>query len=218
MWAGHLAAFAHEHCAVAMDLPAHGRSSRLDAPATIGEAVGAVLALLDAVPSPPLVLVGHGYGGHVALATALARPARVRGVVTIGTAARGCFPEEHVAKLRQVVQGRLGQQFDTPYFGAKPDMDAMRLFWTELTRSDPKVRLADIEAYAASDLSGALGSLDRPVLALRGEQDRICPQAAAEQLVSALPRARLEVIPEAGHVAHLERAAEVQRATLAWLA
>lgn len=218
MWAAHLAAFGRDHCAVAMDLPAHGRSSGLDAPNSVAAAVDAVLALLDGLQAPPLVLVGHGYGGHVALALALRRPERVRGVVTIGAAARGAFPEEHVAKLRQVVKGRLGQQFDTPYFGPKPEMEAMRTFWTELTKSDPKVRLADIEAYLASDLGSALGGLGVPVLALHGEHDRICPRAAAEQLASAVPGAKLEVIAEAGHVVHLERAAEIQRAIEAWIA
>lgn len=218
MWAVHLAAFGREHCAVAMDLPAHGRSTGLDAPATVDAAVAAVLALLDALRAPPLVLVGHGYGGHVALATALRRPERVRGVVTIGSAARGTFPEEHAEKLRQVVKGRLGQQFDTPYFGPQPELDALRNFWTELTKSDPKVRLTDIEAYAASDLGPVLGGLGVPLLVLHGEHDRICPRTAAEELASAPPKARLEVIAGAGHVAHLERAAEVLRAIEVWLA
>ena len=209
MWAAHLAAFGREHCAVAMDLPAHGRSTGLDAPATVGAAVAAVLALLDGLRAPPLVLVGHGSGGRVALATALRRPERVRAVVTIGSAARGTFPAEHAEKLRQVVKGRLGQQFDTPFFGPKPEMDAMRGFWTELTKSDPKVRLTDIEAYAAWDLGPALGGLEVPVLALH---------TAAERLASAPPKARLEVIAGAGHVAHLERTAEVQRAIEDWLA
>jgi 3-oxoadipate enol-lactonase len=171
-----------------------------------------VLAFLDGLSAPPVVLVGHAYGGHVALATALARSAAVTAVVAIGTAACCEFPEDHVAKLRQVVKGRLGQQFDTPYFGAKPDMSAMRTYWGELAKTDPKVRLGDIEAYRASDLSGALGALGVPVLVLHGAEDRICPPSAGERLAGAIPGARFEVIAGCGHVAHIEQPATVNRA------
>jgi pyruvate dehydrogenase E2 component (dihydrolipoamide acetyltransferase) len=92
MWAQQLAHFGGEHSPVAIDLPAHGRSSRLDPPADVRAAVDAVLAFLDGVAAPPAVLVGHGYGGHVAACTAVARPVSVRGVVAIGAAVRGSSP------------------------------------------------------------------------------------------------------------------------------
>ena len=212
MWSHQLAHFGGAHSPVAMDLPAHGRSSCLDPPADVAAAVEAVLAFLDGIAAPPAVLVGHGYGGHVALASALARPAAVRAVVAIGAAACCEFPEEHLAKLRLVVKGRLGQQFDTPYFGAKPDMAAMRTFWGELAKTDPKVRLGDLEAYRASDLSGALGGLGVPVLVLHGAEDRICPPSAGERLAGGIPGARFETIAESGHVPHIEQPAAVNRA------
>ena len=211
MWAQQLAHFGGEHSPVAMDLPAHGRSSRLDAPADVRAAVDAVLAFLDGVAAPPAVLVGHGYGGHVALATAVARPASVRGVVAIGAAVRGEFPEDQLVKLRQVVKGRLGQQFDTPYFCAKPEMNAMRTFWGELTKTDPKVRLGDIDAYGASDLSESLDRLRVPVLVLHGAEDRICAPSAGERLAGAIRGARFEAIPESGHVPHIEKPDAVNR-------
>src|SRR5262245_5203016 len=211
MWARQLAHFGGEHSPVAMDLPAHGRSSRLDPPADVGAAVDAVLAFLDGVSAPPAVLVGHGYGGHVALATAVARPAAVGAVVAIGAAARGEFPEDHLVKLRQVVKGRLGQQFDTPYFCSKPDVNAMRTFWGELAKTDPKVRLGDIDAYRASDLTGSLDRLRVPVLVLHGTEDRICPPSAGEHLARAIPGARFEVIAECGHVPHIENPEAVNR-------
>src|SRR5690606_29002298 len=131
LWSRQLAHFGAAHSPVALDLPAHGRSSGLDGPQSVDEAAEHVRTLLAGLSAPPAVLIGHGFGGHVALAVAIAEPGRVRGVVTIGTAARAAIPDDAIAKLRDVVRGRLGQQFDTPYFGDAPDMAVMREWWSE---------------------------------------------------------------------------------------
>ncbi|MEW6267921.1 MAG: alpha/beta hydrolase [Thermodesulfobacteriota bacterium] len=209
LWSRQLAYFAAAHSPVALDLPAHGRSSGLDGPASVEAAAEHVGGFLAGISAPPAVLVGHGFGGHVALAVAAAQPARVRGVVTIGTAARPTIPNDAVDKLRQVVQGRLGQQFDTPYFGNAPDMAVMRELWGEMVKTDPKVRLSDMLAYRASRVAERLGGVARPVLVLVGEADKLCARAGAEELAKALSDARFAAIPDAGHVAHLEKADEV---------
>lgn len=212
MWGAQLAHFGRDHSPVAIDLPAHGRSTRLDAPATVAEAVDVLVSVLVGLRAPPAVLVGHGYGGHVALAAAVAEPGRVRAVVTIGTSPVGRFPEDHRTKLELVVKGRLGQQFDTPYFGASPDMNAMRTYFMELAKTDPKVRLDDIAAYAGSDLGGSLERLSVPVLVVHGSDDRMCPCATADELARAIPGARSATIAGAGHVAHIEKPDDVNRA------
>lgn len=209
LWSRQLAHFAAAHSALALDLPAHGRSSGLDGPGSVDAAANRVCAFLEGIGAPPAVLVGHGFGGHVALAVAASRPLCVRAVVTIGTGARPTIPDDAVAKLRQVVQGRIGQQFDTPYFGSAPDMAVMRELWGEMVKTDPRVRLSDVLAYRASTVVERLGSVAQPVLVLVGEADKLCARAAAEELAGALPNARLVAVPDAGHVAHLEKAAEV---------
>lgn len=211
LWSRQLAHFAAAHSPVALDLPGHGRSTGLDGPHSIDEAAEVVAAFLEGIGAPAAVLVGHGYGGHVALAAAAARPERVRGVVTLGTAARASIPDEATEKLRAVVQGRIGQQFDTPYFGSAPDMAIAREFWGEMVKTDPKVRLTDMLAYRASTVATRLARVAQPVLVLVGEADRLCPRAAAEELATGLPNARFASIPDAGHVAHLEKPDEVHR-------
>ncbi|MBY0275638.1 alpha/beta fold hydrolase [Candidatus Binatia bacterium] len=212
LWSRQLAHFAAAHSALALDLPAHGRSSGLDGPPSIAVAAQVVADFLGGVDAPPAVLVGHGFGGHVALEVARSRPEGVRAVVTLGTAARAAIPDDAIDKLRQVVRGRLGQQFDTPYFGASPDMGLMREWWGELVKTDPKVRLSDLLAYRGSPLAEHLGRITRPVLVLVGEADRLCARAGAEELAGALRDARLESIADAGHALHLEKAAEVNAA------
>jgi pimeloyl-ACP methyl ester carboxylesterase len=212
LWARQLAHFAAEHSPVAVDLPAHGRSSGLDGPASAEDAAALLGRFLEALGAPPAVVVGHGLGGQVALLLALREPARVRAVVTIGTAAKADPHQQTTEKIRLVVKGRLGQQFDTPFFGPSPEMNAMREFWSEMVKTDPKVRLSDLVASSCCDLRGRLADIGRPTLVIQGEADQLCPRAAAEELAKAIPGARLCVVPGAGHVAHLEKPAEVNQA------
>jgi 3-oxoadipate enol-lactonase len=50
-----------------------------------------------------------------------------------------------------------------------------------------------------------LSSIDIPVLVLHGEDDQIVPLQEAREMSSAIPGARLEVIPSAGHLLNLEQ-------------
>jgi lipase len=70
---------------VAPDLLGHGRSS-WDAPWTIEANVVALGALLDAEGGAPVVVVGHSFGGAVALNLAAARPDLVSGLVLLDPA------------------------------------------------------------------------------------------------------------------------------------
>ena len=110
-----------------------------------------------------------------------------------------------VEKLRLVVAGRLGQQFDTPYFGSTPDFAVMREFWTEMAKTDPRSRLTDLLAYEQSDLAGSVGKLRTPALVLHGSADQICSAAQADALASSIPGAVLERIEGAGNIVHLEQ-------------
>src|SRR5262245_1890861 len=74
------------------DYRGHGESSGRFEDGTIGAWIGDALAVLDQVTDGPQILVGSSMGGWIALACALARPARVGGV--IGIAAAPDFTEE----------------------------------------------------------------------------------------------------------------------------
>ena len=69
---------------------------------------------------------------------------------------------------------------------------------------------------AVEDLAPALRRLEIPALVVAGEDD--APSvAAAHALAAALPRARLVVVPGAGHVVNLERPEAFNAALLGFL-
>jgi lipase len=74
-----------EFAIVAPDLIGHGRSSWA-APWSIDANVGALAGLLDADADGPVVVVGHSFGGAVALSLAAARPDLVAALVLLDPA------------------------------------------------------------------------------------------------------------------------------------
>lgn len=209
LWSRQIRHFGAAHSPIAVDLPGHGRSGGLDGPASVDEAASILADVLAQLGAPPTVVVGHGLGGKVAVALALDHAPRVKAVVTIGTTCAPPEKSEEIDLMRDVVRGRRPQAFDTPLFAAKPDGAVMREVWGEIVKTDPRVRLQDLEANEGCDLRARVGSVSVPLLALHGQDDGYCARSCGEELAAAIPGARFELVADAGHVAHVEQPARV---------
>ena len=69
----------------ALDLPCHGRSSG-PAPHNVPEAAASIVALVQAMQLPRVILMGHSWGSLIALAAAAQLGERISHLVLIGTA------------------------------------------------------------------------------------------------------------------------------------
>ena len=83
---------AHGLGCLRFDYSGHGASGGAFTDGTIGRWTNDALALIDRVTAGPLLLVGSSMGGWIALLVALARPARIAGL--IGIAAAPDFTED----------------------------------------------------------------------------------------------------------------------------
>ena len=232
--AGRLPAQLH---AVAPDRPGYG-SSQLPAGGFAANA-RAVLDDLDSRGITRAVLVGHSYGGGVALSAASLAPGRVEAVVLLASVGPGCvtgwdtlLAAPGAGQLAALVAWRL-----TPWIararlagiarrrGRPLDADEHvnwqvwghsghghhPLWRTFLT--EQRALLRELDA-----LEHAIGSVRAPVLVLADPRDTIVPFETARRLVRALPDARLQLVEGAGH--HLPRRAPeaVADAIVAFLA
>ena len=71
---------------------------------------------------------------------------------------------------------------------------------------------------ARADSRPTLAEVRVPTLVLVGAEDVLTPPAESEAMAAAIPGARLEVVPRAGHLANLERPDAVNAALAAFLA
>lgn len=135
-------------CLLAPDLRGRGGSAKLPGPYGIGTHVSDLLALLDHVGAPTVVLGGHSMGAYVAARLAAEHPDRLSSLVLVDGGLPIPVPEDRdPAELLTETLGpaakRLGQVF--------PNRDAYLAMW----REHPAFAGAwnsDIEAYVSYDL------------------------------------------------------------------
>src|SRR6185437_15511916 len=110
------------------DLIGHGRSSWV-APWSIDANVGALAGLLDAEADGPVVVVGHSFGGAVALNLAAARPDLVSALVLLDPA---------VGLDGRWMREIADEMFGSPDYADREEAEAEKLngSWGEVDREE----------------------------------------------------------------------------------
>jgi pimeloyl-ACP methyl ester carboxylesterase len=162
-----------------------------------------------AEPAEPVVVVGHSFGGRVAVALAGARPELVRGLVL--TAAPLC--RRPGAAGRPPAAFRLVRALHR--MGMVPES---RLERARQRYGSPDYRAAEgvmrqvLVGLLHEDYEPALRSLRCPVELVWGDDDTEVPLAVAEAIEALVPGARLTVCPGAGHLTPLTAPAQLRAA------
>jgi len=208
-------------CALAFDLPGHGRSGGLDALPSIEAMSACARGVAGWCGAGRPVLVGHGMGALVALDWARRAPAGVGAVVLCGTAAALGVREEAIAYMKEVTQGRAARPFDPKRLAPGGSPELMRRAWMESFQTDPRATLVDLEATRAfaqafassgsATSAGAggpstAGAASIPVLVAAGESEPEADRDAARALAARLG-GRFATIPKAAHWLPLEQPA-----------
>jgi pimeloyl-ACP methyl ester carboxylesterase len=193
-----------------------------------------VLAGLPFDSEPGFHLVGHSYGGAVALQLALQHPRRVLSMTLYEPVAFGLLPalgpaEPEWLEIRDVA-GALAAALDrADDFGAARGFCAYwhgRDVWPELDVAQ-QLRLADLmptvrrhfdALFAAQWSDSLLGLPHMPVQLVCGTATRASARRVAESLAARLPRATLRWLDGAGHMAPITEAARVNALFLESLA
>lgn len=185
----------------------HGLSTAPEGTCTIDDLAADVVKVLDATSTERAVLVGHGLGGLVALAAALAAPGRVAGLALVSAFAeldeRATTAWRHVVRAGEVnkLQG-LARSVYGPTSDRQVDGDGIGL--TEIARA--------LHVFGTHPLTPRLGEVRCPTVVIAGAADAT-GSAAARTIAAAIPGARLELLPQQGDAPHVT-AAEVVAAAI----
>lgn len=206
---------------IAIDLPGHGASDAPDDPARyrMPRIVEDLDLLLDQLEVGSTAWLGYSMGGRVALHFAVARPARVTALILEGASPGIPGAAERALRVRE--DEALASSIERDGVGAFVDRwEALPLFASQahlpapLRQAQRRQRLAASITGLANSLRGMgqgvepplhdrLGAISAPTLLLAGALDTKFERLARE-MAATMPHARVEVIPDAGHAAHLE--------------
>ncbi|MEN4011745.1 MAG: alpha/beta fold hydrolase [Chloroflexota bacterium] len=196
-----------DHTVYAIDLPGHGRST---APAcqSVAAYAEALLEFLAALGRFQAVFVGHSLGAAVALHLALEYPQHVSGLGLFAAAAWFDVPPILVEYLSSTATAPLGIRLIAERLqSSTPDaaLAARSLHALKAVRSS--VLYGDWLACARFDIREQAARVQCPAYLACGAQDRLTPPAQSRFLAACLPLARLDVLPDAGHLLTLEQPA-----------
>ncbi len=221
------------HRTIALDRPGFGYSDGGYHPAD--RQLLAIDQLLDHLKIDKAVLVGHSYGGALALGYTALFPERVRGLVLVSAAAGGARSDTFGRAQARLVQGLswpVVQPLAHVTFSQAMRTASAKMGAAEAFDPDPvqpayeqqllqrSMRQEDLDALAGERLAsnGVIADVDRelptistPTIVIHGEDDRLIAAEHGRRTAAELPNARHVPVP-GGHMVPLVHPDVVARA------
>jgi len=185
---------------ITLDFPGFGKSGFPPEAWGTREYAGMVCQLLDQLATGPCVVVGHSFGGRVAIRLAHEWPERVRGLVLIASAGlKREIPFRRKLRITTIrglarlseslLPGPSGPKVKHWLYGRIASRDYLQA--GELRPIFVKV--------VNEDLGPLLPAIQKPALLIWGEHDQQTPPWMGRRMQALLPDARLVLLPGFDH-------------------
>jgi pimeloyl-ACP methyl ester carboxylesterase len=209
---------APDYRVVAPDIPGFGYSDNTD-PYTIEHLIEWLADLIENLGLPRAHILGHSFGGVLAMGQALAYPELTDRLVLVAPAVlvAGQYPtwlKKMGKNLRLMEAGvvmsrvMLERQIRVPFF----DADTMDETVWERRRTDyslSRASAAAMNAVAFYDVRPHLTEIKQPTVIIWGEDDPVVPHDHAEKIDQHIPNSKIYKVATCGHIPMLERELEV---------
>lgn len=178
-------------------------------------------------------VLGHSFGGNVALEYALRYPDRVSHLVLLDAGGDSWWPQEHAPdvlagrgfspeKVELVRRWFAGRVSPSSYFptlmrlgGAYNPHTSLRAAVRDMiaerrSRLGPRAHIFGFSRLLPGwTVMDRLGRIAAPTLVVGGRDDFVYPPESQAQLAAGIPDARLRIVERAGHNPHSDRPEEV---------
>ena len=216
MWIDQLEGLGHLRRCVAMDLRGWGRSTPVTGSTyTMDDHAHDVAAVISALGEEAADIVALSMGGYIALALWELHPDVVRSLTLVDTRSLADSEEgkanRHKAADAVVANGRTGLAEGLVGALLAPGADL-----TARARLRSMAESASYEAIVAAlrgmadrpDRTSLLDTITAPTLVVTGEEDALTPPEEGHEMATHIAGAEFKVVPGAGHLTPIERAAE----------
>jgi pimeloyl-ACP methyl ester carboxylesterase len=182
-------------------------------------------AILDAAPAR-FALAGLSMGGYIALEIVRQAAGRVAKLALLDTGSRDDPPDAQEKRRTNIALAEGGRfseiveaQFPLYVHPERANDSALKAIYLAMCHD------VGAQAYVRQQ-QAIIGRADSrlllptiwcPTLVLVGAQDAATPPHLSDEMVAAIPAARLATIPDCGHLATLERPEAVTRELITWM-
>lgn len=203
IWASQVATISKTHKVIVADSRGHGRSTRTEQPYGYDLMASDYLALLDYLKIDKTALVGWSDGGIIGIDIALHHPERLTRLFAqaANVTTDGVDPGVMTNKTFAAYIDRSGRDYKK--MSKTPDQyDAFVAQISHMWESEP--------AWTKEQL----GKITTPTAIVAGDHDEAIKREHTEYMASAIPGAKLIILPNASHFAMLQAPDEYSQAAL----
>lgn len=230
VWTYQIDEFANNFSLITVDLPGHGESSY----AADIDIVNDLYQLVCSLRRQKVSIIGHSFGGFLALQFAAQYAELIEKLVVVGAPAKFVCSQDypHGLTFEQIAQLRAFLEKEYPKILAV----FMRWLFTAQERTQPNFKeiwqhlmhreqWPDKNALAwilslieEADAREEINKISAHTLIINGTHDPICPQAAAKYLHERLDNSRLEYFRNCGHLPFLTHPGDFNQLVQSFLA
>lgn len=185
-WKRNLPAFADHFTVYVVELVGYGHN-RAWRPLPIERSADLLAELIEKLPPGRAHVIGHSMGGQIVTHLAARHPQRVDRLVL--ACASGLVRADLVRMALRL-----------PSTGRYSRLDFAPVLALDALRAGPVNLLLSALDLLSNDVSEALSLIVAPTLLIWGAQDKLVPVSVGETVQKGLCCARLEIVPNAGHV------------------
>jgi len=231
-WRNNIRELGRKFAVSALDLPGFGYSTKsLSFNYTPEGFADFVVSYMDTRGIREAVLVGHSMGGIVAVTTSLRYPERVSKLILVDSGGYDSprFMPFRMMKLpivgellmslsyRFVVKQSLKGVFYNTSLITEDVVDSYyNVYRTKNARKTPLIAIRNLAKKPPFN-AALLGHTKCPALVIWGTNDEVIPSYNAQYFKRDLPDAKVLMVPEAGHMPHVEKADQVNQAMIEFI-
>lgn len=231
-WRNNIKELSRRYAVFALDLPGFGYSAKpLDFEYSPEGFADFIVSYMDARGIGNAVLVGHSMGGLIAVATCLKHPERVSRLILVDPGGYGNPRFLPFRMMRLPIVGELlmslnyrfvveqslkGVFYDSSLITPDVVDSYYNVYHTENARKTPPIVIRNLTKEP--HLSAAVLTHVRcPALVIWGANDEVIPPSNAHYFERDLSDVKLMMVPEAGHLPHVEKADKVNQAMIEFI-
>ena len=193
-----------------IDLPGFAGSYDAPVPPTVESLSTKVIETIRAIGIKKCSMLGHSLGAWIALEASLQAPELLRRTVLYGGSPDGICPdrfetyEDSIKRIRSMGIESFAADLAAEWFRRGRADPMYPLARAAGSHSSEDASILHVKSWNSWKARDRLGRVSTPTLVVCGDSDRSTHPNLSIEMWQKIDNARLFIVPDAGHIAHLE--------------
>lgn len=203
-----------------IDLPGFGNSSLPGQPFSVADYADLIEKFITAQKISSYYILGHSFGGRIALKLGSRGPKELKGLILTGCA--GLKPSLSLRRLAALIIGTFAQFLKKVSFAPKLFQKIRTLILRFFASADyaklnNKIMQETFKKVVQEDLRPLLPQIKAPTLLLWGRLDRLTPLRDGIIMSKEIPNSRLVILEQIGHRLPYTKPQEFTQTIVNWM-